>query len=52
MLLQARPSLVSSITKDGNTCAHIAALKGRDGVMTGTMDVIAPINFDKIIDNK
>ena len=28
MLLQARPSLVSSVTRDGNTCAHIAALKG------------------------
>lgn len=28
MFLNARPSLVSAMTKDGNTCAHIAAKKG------------------------
>jgi hypothetical protein len=41
MLLQARPSLVSSTTKEGNTCAHIAALKG------STLVVEKLMKFDK-----
>jgi hypothetical protein len=41
MLLQARTSLVSSTTKDGNTCAHIAALKG------STLVVEELMKFDK-----
>ena len=41
MLLEARPSLVSSATKDGNTCAHIAAKKGSAMVISELM------KFDK-----
>ena len=41
MLLQARTSLVSATTKDGNTCAHIAAMKG------STLVVQKLILFDK-----
>ena len=41
MLLEARPSLVSAATKDGNTCAHIAAKKGSVLVISELM------KFDK-----
>ena len=43
MLLEARSSLVSSATKDGNTCAHIAAFKGSVLVVKELM------KFDKSI---
>ena len=42
MLLEARPSLVTSMTKEGNTCAHIAAEKG------STLVVEKLMKFDKI----
>lgn len=42
MLLKARSSLVSSMTKDGNTCAHIAARKGSLLVMTELMKFDSP----------
>ncbi len=41
MILAARPSLVSAATKDGNTCAHIAAKKGSASVVKELM------RFDK-----
>lgn len=41
MLLEARPSLVSAATKDGNTCALIAAKKGSALVISELM------KFDK-----
>ena len=43
MLLEARPSLVSAITKEGNSCAHIAALKG------STLVVQELMKFDKTV---
>ncbi len=41
MFLAARPSLVSAATKDGSTCAHIAAKKGSTHVVAELM------KFDK-----
>lgn len=43
MFLAARASLVSAATKDGNTCAHIAAKKGSALVVTELM------KFDKSV---
>ena len=43
MLLNARPSLVSSATKDGNTCAHIAAFKGSSLVVKELMKFDKPV---------
>ena len=43
LLLEARHSLVSAATKDGNTCAHIAARKGSTKVVKELM------KFDKAV---
>lgn len=43
MLLEARPSLASAATKEGNTCAHIAAKKGSALVIAELM------KFDKSV---
>ena len=43
MFLNARPSLVSVATKDGSTCAHIAAKKGSITVIEQLM------KFDKSV---
>ena len=43
LLLKARHSLVSAATKDGNTCAHIAARKGSTQVVAELM------KFDKAV---
>ena len=42
MLLENRPSLVTSMTKAGNTCAHIAAKKG------STLVVEKLMKFDRM----
>ncbi|XP_026686122.1 ankyrin-1-like [Diaphorina citri] len=37
IFLRAHPSLVTATTKDGNTCAHIAAMQGSVGVIEELM---------------
>ena len=44
LFLQKHENLVTAVTKDGNTCAHIAAMQGEIGVMINVL-----LNFLEVL---